>query len=102
MTLQELKNSTLSVLLIEDSRACALAVSSMLNSFSVVTTVATSLASGLLKLAEGDFDVILLDLTLPDSQALDTLVAVRNCAHSTPIVVLTALDEAEAAIELGS
>ncbi len=102
MSLQDSETSTLAVLLIEDSRACALAVSSMLNSFLAVTSVATSLASGLMKLAEEDFDVILLDLSLPDSQALDTLVAVRNCAHSTPIVVLTALDEAEAAIELGA
>lgn len=102
MSLHNLENSTLSVLLIEDSRACALAVSSMLNSVLAETSVASSLASGLLKLAEQDFDVIILDLTLPDSQALDTLVAVRNCAPSTPIVVLTALDEAEAAIELGA
>ena len=64
--------------------------------------MANSLASGLLKLAEAEFDVILLDLTLPDSQGLDTLVAVRNCVPSTAIVVLTALDEAEAAIELGA
>lgn len=74
----------------------------MLNNSTGGTTVATSLASGLLKLAEAEFDVILLDLTLPDSQGLDTLVAVRNCVPSTAIVVLTALDEAEAAIELGA
>lgn len=64
--------------------------------------MATSLASGLLKLAEQEFDVILLDLSLPDSHGLDTLVAVRNCAPGTPIVVLSAMDEVEEAIELGA
>lgn len=102
MSLQELDNSISSVLLIEDSGACALAIISMLSNSPVQTVLANSLASGLLKLAEEEFDAILLDLSLPDSRGLDTLVAVRNCAPDTAIVVLTALDEAVEAIELGA
>jgi signal transduction histidine kinase len=102
MSLQELENSASSVLLVEDSRAQALAIKSMLNAIPVDAVVATSLASGLLKLAEKDFDAILLDLTLSDSHGLDTLVAVRNCAPAIPIVVLSAIDEVEEAIELGA
>jgi signal transduction histidine kinase len=102
MSLQELDNSTISVLLIEDSRACALAINSMLRNSSVVAATAYTLADGLLKLAEQEFDAILLDLTLTDSRGLDTLVAVRNCVPHIPIVVLTALDEAEEAIALGA
>lgn len=101
MSLQELE-SVSSVLLIEDSKACALAITKMLGTAPIATTVAGTLASGLLILTEQEFDVILLDLSLPDSLGLDTLVAVRNYAPNVPIVILTALDEAEEAIELGA
>ena len=37
-----------------------------------------------------NFDVILLDLVLPDSQDIDTLRAFLQAAPDTPIVVLTA------------
>lgn len=102
MSLPELENSTVSILLIEDSRACALAIISMFRNSSVVAATAHTLADGLLKLAAHEFDAILLDLTLSDSRGLDTLVAVRNCVPQIPIVVLTALDETEEAIELGA
>ena len=52
---------------------------------------ATSLAAGLDCLADQKYDIILLDLGLPDSQGLDTL---RNLGTTeTPIVVLTGLDD---------
>lgn len=40
----------------------------------------------------GRCDLLLLDLGLPDSSGLDTLVAARDLARSVPIVVMTALD----------
>lgn len=102
MSLQESDNAGSSILLIEDSKAQALAIKSMLNSVPNETVIASSLAAGLLKLAEKEFEVILLDLSLSDSHGLDTLVAVRNCAPQTAIVVLSAMDEVEEAIELGA
>lgn len=44
-------------------------------------------------------DVILLDLGLPDSQGLATLVLARESCPATPIVVLTGLDDHEFAME---
>ncbi|MFA5353596.1 MAG: GGDEF domain-containing response regulator [Thermodesulfovibrionales bacterium] len=44
-------------------------------------------------LAEGNIDVILLDLGLPDSRGVDTLVRALDCAQDIPIVVLTGLDD---------
>lgn len=56
---------------------------------------AESLAEGLRRLDRSGYDVILLDLGLPDSKGLETLAAVRRRAGDTPIVVLTWLaDEA--------
>jgi signal transduction histidine kinase/DNA-binding NarL/FixJ family response regulator len=44
------------------------------------------------------FDVVLLDLSLPDSQGLDNLATVRDTAPGVPILVLTGLDDEEVAV----
>ena len=56
------------------------------------------LADGLKKLASGKFDVVLLDLSLPDSQGLATFTRARAAAP-VPIVVLTGLDDEELGIQ---
>src|SRR6266849_4025564 len=45
------------------------------------------------RLREHHFDVVLLDLSLPDSNGLDTVVRLRAAAPHVPIVVLTGLDD---------
>lgn len=45
------------------------------------------------------FDVILLDLSLPDSQGLSTLLRIKKRAERTPIVVLTGFDNEMLALE---
>jgi glutamate dehydrogenase (NAD(P)+) len=52
-----------------------------------------------------DVDLILLDLTLPDSHDLDTFVRVRSQAPNIPIVIVTSLDDvklAARAVESGA
>lgn len=51
------------------------------------------LSEALKRLGEESFDVILLDLSLPDSHGLDTLVRVHSEVPNIPIVVLTGLDD---------
>ena len=51
------------------------------------------LSEALQRLDQERFDVILLDLSLPDTQGLDTLVRMRARASNRPIVVLTGLDD---------
>lgn len=51
------------------------------------------LALALKCLAEDSFDVILLDLSLPDSQGLETFVKIHSQTPTIPIVVLTGLDD---------
>jgi diguanylate cyclase (GGDEF)-like protein len=62
---------------------------------------AGSLAEGINRLTEKDIDVILLDLSLPDSTGLDTLrkVQVQSGQPSLPIVILTHYDDEETAVK---
>jgi len=51
------------------------------------------LSTALQRLAAENFDVVLLDLGLPDSQGLDTFRRVHARAPHRPIVILTGLDD---------
>jgi serine phosphatase RsbU (regulator of sigma subunit) len=57
------------------------------------------LSAAVERLAEGAFDVILLDLTLPDSQGLETFFAVHAHAGQVPIVVLSGYDDQASAVK---
>lgn len=58
------------------------------------------LARGLERLAEGQVDVVLLDLSLPDSQGIATLVQARAASPGVSIVVLTSLDDESLGMQL--
>lgn len=57
-----------------------------------------SLSEGLTALGNKTADIILLDLGLPDSQHLDTLIKLRSQVLGVPIVILTGNDDEENAL----
>jgi Flp pilus assembly CpaE family ATPase len=59
---------------------------------------AEALLPGLDRLARGDIDLVLLDLSLPDSHGLEGLNAVRTYAPSIPVVLLTGWDSESLAL----
>lgn len=84
------------LLVIEDSRSDALVVRHCLASATVPAyevVIVESLADGVAALQRGHFDLVLLDLTLPDSEGLETLSGVISTAPDIPVVVLTGHDE---------
>jgi PAS domain S-box-containing protein len=88
------------VLLVEDDPADARLVGEMLRgvgSRSIALTHAAKLHVGLEHLRAGGFNAVLLDLTLPDSDGLDTFRRARAEAARAPIVVLTGLSDLEVA-----
>ena len=58
------------------------------------------LSDGLSRLENGTIDLVLLDLSLPDSQGLDTFSRIHACVPDVPIVVVTALDDEATAAQL--
>ncbi|MBI1977542.1 MAG: diguanylate cyclase [Candidatus Omnitrophica bacterium] len=61
--------------------------------------IAPRLDVAIQKLAQCDFDVILLDLNLPDSHGMETLVKIKPLGAKIPILVLTGMDDEALAIE---
>ena len=99
--------AVLSIMLIEDSAEDAQLVREMLDDrgYDYVLKRTDRLSSGLRLLEEEFFNVVLLDLGLPDSAGFDALTQIRNQAPPLPIIILTGLsDEALAvkAISLGA
>lgn len=96
------------VLLVEDNATDALVATGLLSKDpEVAFTVdrVTSLDAGLDRLVRGVFDVVLLDLSLGDSEGLATFLAVRNRAPAVPVVVVTGQDDetlGRAAVQAGA
>lgn len=83
------------VLLIEDNEDDAELIHQALcerSSDGVTVNWADRLQTGVKKLAESRVDAVLIDLSLPDSQGLETLDRVLAQAHDAPVIVLTGLD----------
>lgn len=59
---------------------------------------ADRLSSGLQQITEGGVDVVLLDLSLPDSKGFSTYTKLREKAKDLPVILLTGLDDEELAI----
>jgi len=60
---------------------------------------ADDLAGGLAELRKGKTDVVLLDMSLPDCEGLETLLRVRAQVTDVPIIMLTGLADEDLAIE---
>ncbi len=90
------------VLLIEDNSIDAHLIQAYINKmpgapFQVIWE--TRLDDGISRLKKKGIDLILLDLCLPDSQDLDTLLKVQKQVSTVPIIVLTGLNDEDIAVE---
>jgi signal transduction histidine kinase len=97
-----MSESPVKILLIEDDVAEARLLQEVLKGFSLTVfglTHVRRLQEGLGRLNQENFDVILLDLTLPDSQGLASLELLVNRTPHLPIVVLTNTNDDRLAVE---
>ncbi len=59
----------------------------------------SSLSESLKEIVESDYDVVLLDLNLPDGKGLDNIKRISAAASNIPIIVMTGLDDEMMAVE---
>jgi CheY-like chemotaxis protein/MinD-like ATPase involved in chromosome partitioning or flagellar assembly len=96
------QESELSVLLIEDEPDAARLIQHVLakgGGTPVAVEWAGDLRTGLERLAEGDFQAVLLDLNLPDSSGFDTFACVRQRAGDRAVIVLTGHEDEALALQ---
>jgi DNA-binding NarL/FixJ family response regulator len=91
-----MNDESIKILLVEDNLGDALLIREMLKEaddthFEVIHS--TVLNEALKYLLQNDFDVILLDLYLPDSIGIDSFRKMYNNAPDIPIIVLTGIIE---------
>jgi diguanylate cyclase (GGDEF)-like protein/PAS domain S-box-containing protein len=92
----------LRILLIEDNVAEARLLEELLKEVEQLETKlvhATRLQTALENLLTTDFDLALLDLTLPDSQGIASVQTFSQAAPQLPLIVLTNLDDEDLALE---
>jgi two-component system, NarL family, sensor histidine kinase UhpB len=91
------------ILLVEDNPGDVVIIREMLketqnNDFEV--TVADNLEGGIKYLMNEDFDILLLDLNLPDSEGIETFDSINQIAQNLSIIILTGLADEEIAISV--
>ncbi len=63
---------------------------------------AKRLGEGLQRLGDTAFDILMVDLSLPDAHGMEAVRRVRDAAPDLPLIVLTGLDDAASAAEAKS
>jgi PAS domain S-box-containing protein len=90
------------ILIIEDNSADARLFKEILsefNSSSYILENASRLSEGLKKILNNKFDIVILDLNLPDSFGIESILKVVSANRSIPIIVLTGTDDLELAVK---
>lgn len=92
-------NRRVCALIVEDSPTQAKLLSISLNRLGIEVECVDTLNSACKRLDQPGIDVVLLDLSLPDSQGINTFYRMHNFDSVMPIVVLTGLDDQNIALE---
>ena len=101
MTMAKGSKAHIQILLFEDNAADADLVNEYLelSNLSFDIFLVKRLADGVQALKGSSFDLVLLDLSLPDSSGIDTLKAVSAAARDEVIIVLTGADDEQLSLQ---
>ena len=80
------------VLVIEDEERISSFISKGLKANGFATSVTDSGRDGLAMLSSGEFDLVILDIGLPDIDGFEVLKKIRARDSGTPVLILTARD----------
>lgn len=83
------------ILVVEDERKLASAIAEGLESDGYDTAIAHTGDAALKHIHEGQFDLVLLDVMLPQRSGLETLRIMRRSGFKVPVLILTSRDSIE-------
>ena len=95
----------MNLLIVEDNQELAQEVKDFLTQTRYVCKLATNCEMALDEIGSTDFDILLLDLGLPDGSGFDVLKAVRKTKSKTAVIIITArgeLDDRINGLQLGA
>ncbi|MFX1279167.1 MAG: winged helix-turn-helix transcriptional regulator [Promethearchaeota archaeon] len=100
--MKKIEDKKINIILIEDNSADIRLIEEFLNKTDKLNYKLDSfsrLSESLDSIKNNNYDIILLDLTLPDSDRESTLEKVLNFTKEIPIIILTGLDDKDFALE---
>ena len=95
--------TSIRVLLVEDNPPDARLIRELLRGDPTVSFTVEHverLDAGLERLASNAFDIVLLDLTLPDSRGVSTFSRIHEGASQMPTIIMTHLDDQDVAVSI--
>lgn len=87
------------VLIVDDEPEVARVLSIFLSQVGWEVRVEASAALGLDALSEGDLDVVITDLSMPEMSGVELLKAMRDRGHQQPVLVVTGFGTVDSAVE---
>lgn len=85
------------ILIIDDDVEACETIESLISRLSHVCDMSHSIAGGREKLAAGDYDVVFLDVGLPDGNGLDLLPEIKQADNAPEVIILTGKGDADGA-----
>jgi len=95
----------MNILIVEDHRELAVEVIDYLSKNGYVCKLTSSCSAALEEINSNDYDILLLDLGLPDGSGFDVLKAVRKTKSKMAVIIITArgeLDDRINGLQLGA
>lgn len=89
-------------LIIEDNKEVLRCMKVELEKFGLYVDIASNGLEGEEKAYVNEYDIILLDITLPDKDGMDILKYLRKESIETPVIVITASDDITRCLNLGA
>ena len=87
------------ILIIDDEAEVLASLNELLKIEGYQTATASTAATGLEKLAKEPFDLVLLDISLPDSNGIDVLRTIKQDSPEMPVIMITAYDSSQVAFQ---
>ncbi len=88
-----------SILIVDDEQEIRESLEQLLSLAGYKADSASSAEDGLNKLSTGIFDLVLLDISLPDANGLDILKSIKSESHQTAVIMITAFDSSQKAFQ---